>query len=89
VGILVSRMSPSSLLTWVMALVVALVSVTILLASTPASASMVTFDGRSFMIDGQRQLFVGGSIHYPRAPRSEWRTILSEAKASGINLVRK
>jgi hypothetical protein len=33
----------------------------------------VTWDGRSFLFNGKRELLVGGSIHYPRAPRSEWR----------------
>jgi beta-galactosidase GanA len=51
------------------------------------SASTVTFDGRSFIIDNQRKLFVSGSIHYPRAPRNEWSTILQQAKDSGINII--
>jgi beta-galactosidase GanA len=51
------------------------------------SASTVSFDGRSFIIDGQRKLFVSGSIHYPRAPRNEWSTILQQAKDSGINII--
>ena len=27
----------------------------------------VTYDKRSFMLNGKRSLFLGGSIHYPRA----------------------
>ncbi len=50
-------------------------------------ATTVTFDGRSFLIDNNRQLFVSGSIHYPRTPRSEWRTVLQQAKDNGINLI--
>lgn len=57
------------------------------ISSFVVSASKVTFDGRSFSIDGERKLFIAGSIHYPRAPRSEWRTILQEAKNNGINLI--
>jgi beta-galactosidase GanA len=47
----------------------------------------VTFDGRSFLIGNQRKIFIAGSIHYPRAPRTEWHTILQEAKSNGINLI--
>lgn len=50
-------------------------------------STAVSFDGRSFLIDGERTLFIAGSIHYPRAPRNEWRTILQEAKDNGINLI--
>lgn len=47
----------------------------------------VDFDGRSFKINGERQLFVAGSFHYPRAPRSEWPSIFQQAKDHGINLI--
>lgn len=47
----------------------------------------VSFDGRSFIINGKRELIIGGSIHYPRAPRSEWPKIFEEAKNNGINLI--
>lgn len=32
-----------------------------------ASASEVTYDGSSLMIDGERKLILSGSIHYPRS----------------------
>jgi beta-galactosidase GanA len=47
----------------------------------------VKFDGRSFLINSKRVLFMSGSIHYPRAPRSEWRTIMEAAKDNGINVL--
>ncbi|RYG58614.1 hypothetical protein EON64_21135, partial [archaeon] len=52
-----------------------------------AYSSKVTFDGRAFMLDGERKLFIAGSIHYPRAPRSEWPSIFKLAKDNGINLI--
>lgn len=52
-----------------------------------AVAYDVAFDGRSFFVKGERKLFIGGSVHYPRAPTSEWKTILTEAKNNGINLI--
>ena len=30
----------------------------------------VTYDKRSFMINGQRSLFLSGSVHYPRGTAS-------------------
>lgn len=50
-------------------------------------AISVDYDSRAFLVDGKRQLFVAGSIHYPRASSSEWPHILAEAKANGINLI--
>jgi beta-galactosidase GanA len=47
----------------------------------------VTFDSKSFTIDGQRKMLIAGSIHYPRASASEWSGILAEAKANGINVI--
>eukprot|EP01031_Cornospumella_fuschlensis_P028141 gene28141-33982_t len=63
----------------IVALILALINV--------VASSKVTFDGRSFLLDGERQLFIAGSIHYPRAPRSEWPGIFQLAKDSGINLI--
>ena len=47
----------------------------------------VTFDGRSFIINSKRLLLISGSIHYPRAPRSEWKNILQATKDNGINVL--
>jgi hypothetical protein len=51
------------------------------------SALNVTFDNRAFLLDGERTLFIGGSIHYPRAHSAEWPRIIQQAKNSGINLI--
>ena len=47
----------------------------------------VTFDNRAFLLDGERTLFVGGSIHYPRAQSAEWPNLIKQAKDNGINLI--
>mmetsp|Transcript_86196 Transcript_86196/g.168602 ORF Transcript_86196/g.168602 Transcript_86196/m.168602 type:complete len:107 (+) Transcript_86196:1-321(+) len=47
----------------------------------------VTFDNRAFLLDGERTLFVGGSIHYPRAQSAEWPNLVKQAKDNGINLI--
>ena len=40
----------------------------------------VSFDNRAFLINGERTLFVGGSVHYPRASSAEWPAIINAAK---------
>ncbi|KAI3913963.1 hypothetical protein MKW98_010775 [Papaver atlanticum] len=47
----------------------------------------VTFDGRSIMVNGRRELFFSGSIHYPRSPPEEWPEILNKAKHGGLNVI--
>jgi beta-galactosidase len=47
----------------------------------------VSFDSRSFLFDGKRELLIGGSVHYPRSSAAEWPTILKEAQNNGINLI--
>ena len=47
----------------------------------------ITSDGRSWMINDQRTLLLGGSIHYPRFTPSQWPTILKQAKNDGLNHV--
>ena len=54
---------------------------------TSCSSYDVSFDGRSFLVDGERILFIAGSIHYPRAPRNEWAEIMKSAKENGLNLI--
>lgn len=47
----------------------------------------VTFDSRSFMLDGRRIWIVGGTVSYARSPRAEWADRLHAAKLAGLNTV--
>ncbi|KAK9285037.1 hypothetical protein L1049_024221 [Liquidambar formosana] len=47
----------------------------------------VTYDGRSLIINGKRELLFSGSIHYPRSPPEMWPDILSKAKSGGLNVI--
>ncbi len=47
----------------------------------------VTYDNRSFTIEGKRTLIISGEIHYARMPREEWSAVLDESVACGINTV--
>jgi len=48
---------------------------------------VVTYDGRSLIINGSRELIFAGSIHYPRSPPEMWPDILEKAKKGGLNLI--
>ncbi|MFN0131444.1 MAG: beta-galactosidase [Phycisphaerales bacterium] len=47
----------------------------------------VTYDGRSFMVDGRRIWIVSGSIHYARVPRDAWESRIHAAKLAGLNTI--
>lgn len=47
----------------------------------------VTYDGRSFMLDGRRIWLVSGSIPYFRLPRASWADRIHAAKLAGLNTV--
>jgi beta-galactosidase len=53
----------------------------------PAAAKAINFDGRGFLINGQRTFITSGSVHYARVPRENWRDILLKLKRSGFNTV--
>ncbi|TKY67659.1 Beta-galactosidase 14 [Spatholobus suberectus] len=47
----------------------------------------VTYDGRSLIIGGKRELLFSGSIHYPRSTPEMWPDILDKARHGGLNVV--
>jgi len=47
----------------------------------------VTFDSRSFMLDGRRIWIVGGSVSYTHIPREQWADSLHAARLCGLNTV--
>ena len=47
----------------------------------------VTFDGRSFMLDGRRIWLMSGTIPFARIPRESWRDRLHAARVAGLNTV--
>ena len=47
----------------------------------------VTYDNRSFIIDGRRTLLLGGEVHYPRFAPYQWSDILTQMKQDGLNHV--
>lgn len=47
----------------------------------------VSFDERSLMIGGQRELILSGAVHYPRIHPSEWDAVFRLAKDLGLNAI--
>jgi Glycosyl hydrolases family 35/Beta-galactosidase jelly roll domain len=48
---------------------------------------MVTYDGRSFLVDGRRIWLVAGSITPSRVPRGLWADRVHAAKLGGLNTI--
>ncbi|KAG6390520.1 hypothetical protein SASPL_148258 [Salvia splendens] len=48
---------------------------------------VVTYDGRSMIINGSRELLFSGSIHYPRSTVEMWPELIKLAKEGGLNLI--
>ncbi|KAL6191250.1 hypothetical protein ACLB2K_037641 [Fragaria x ananassa] len=47
----------------------------------------VTYDGRSLLINGKRELLFSGSIHYTRSTPQMWPDLLRQAKHGGLNVI--
>lgn len=47
----------------------------------------VTYDGRSFMLDGRRIWLVGATVPMAQIPRDRWAERLHQAKQSGFNTI--
>ena len=47
----------------------------------------VTYDSRSFIIDGRRTLLLGGAVHYPRIEPQRWHAVLQHMLDAGMNHV--
>ncbi|ONK55389.1 uncharacterized protein A4U43_UnF3990 [Asparagus officinalis] len=47
----------------------------------------VTYDGRSLIINGKRELLFSGSIHYPRSVPEMWPDLIRKAKEGGLNVI--
>jgi hypothetical protein len=55
--------------------------------SSVAVNPSVTYDGRSFIIDGARELLLSGGMHYNRVPRADWDGVMKMAKELGKSYI--
>ncbi len=53
----------------------------------PAAAPYINFDGRGFLLNGQRTFIASGGMEYCRVPRALWRDRLLRLKRAGFNCV--
>lgn len=49
--------------------------------------SELTYDARSFFLNGRRVFLNSATIHYFRMPKEEWREVLLKAKLAGMNCI--
>lgn len=47
----------------------------------------ISFDSKSFLIDGERTLLLSGEVPYFRMPKEEWKRTLEAVKSSGLNAI--
>ncbi|CAL9081441.1 unnamed protein product [Musa acuminata var. zebrina] len=64
----------------------------LVLPSTDAARQLtdqqgVSYDGRSLIINGRRELLFSGSVHYPRSTPEMWPDIIKKAKEGGLNTI--
>lgn len=50
-------------------------------------SASVTYDKRSFIINGQRKILISGSIHYPRSTPEMWPDLIQKAKDGGLDVI--
>ena len=56
-------------------------------APAAAAPHAVTYDARSFKLDGQRELLLSGSIHYQRVHPTDWPRVLALAAEAHFNTI--
>src|ERR671930_136940 len=67
-------------------LVLALAALLIGVQRASAATHTVTWDGSSFMVDGQRQYLWSGEFHSFRLPSPDlWRDVFQKMRAAGFN----
>ncbi|KAG8367243.1 hypothetical protein BUALT_Bualt16G0052300 [Buddleja alternifolia] len=47
----------------------------------------VTYDDKSFIINGKRRILISGSIHYPRSTPEMWPDLIQKAKDGGLDVI--
>jgi hypothetical protein len=54
-------------------------------AGQAVGSPAVSFDSRSLLFHGKRELMIAGEMHYARSTRAMWPTILDRSRSLGIN----
>ncbi|KAH6790117.1 beta galactosidase 1 [Perilla frutescens var. frutescens] len=65
-----------------------LVLVLVLLSSwASCGEASVSYDSKAISVNGQRKIFISGSIHYPRSTPEMWPDLIQKAKEGGIDVI--
>ncbi|XP_068645354.1 beta-galactosidase 13-like [Aristolochia californica] len=72
---------------WSHDLLLKLLCLSLLAGSALVVHGGVTYDGRSLIINGRRELIFSGSIHYPRSTPQQWEKLIDKAKHGGLNTI--
>ncbi|WOH03682.1 hypothetical protein DCAR_0623081 [Daucus carota subsp. sativus] len=64
-----------------------LISTCLVVVHARGSYPPITYDARSLIINGSRELLFSGSIHYPRTQPEMWSDLIHKAKLGGINVI--
>ncbi|GLT48990.1 hypothetical protein SLA2020_225770 [Shorea laevis] len=70
-----------------MRLMLVMVVVVVLVEMKITRGGDVTYDGRSLIIDGRREILFSGSIHYPRSTPEMWPSLIAKAKQGGLDVI--
>uniref|UniRef100_A0A0E0J2C8 Beta-galactosidase n=1 Tax=Oryza nivara TaxID=4536 RepID=A0A0E0J2C8_ORYNI len=65
----------------------AVMLVVLAVAVAGVGCSIVSYDGRSLILDGERRIVISGSIHYPRSTPEMWPDLIKKAKEGGLNAI--
>ena len=52
-----------------------------------SGASTISYDERSFILDGQRELLLSGAVHYARVLPEDWAGVFDKMVELGLNTV--
>ncbi|PON64509.1 Glycoside hydrolase [Parasponia andersonii] len=56
-------------------------------AAPATTDNNVSYDAKSFIINGERRLIFSGSIHYPRSTEQMWPDLIQKAKEGGLDAI--
>ncbi|KAG6411654.1 hypothetical protein SASPL_129738 [Salvia splendens] len=59
----------------------------VLFLAISSVGATVSYDDKSFIINGKRKILISGSIHYPRSTPEMWPDLIQKAKDGGLDVI--
>ncbi|XP_059641301.1 beta-galactosidase-like [Cornus florida] len=66
---------------------VLLMVVALLCSWVSCGTASVSYDSKAIIVNGQRRIFISGSIHYPRSTPEMWPDLIQKAKEGGLDVI--